>query len=147
MGFDQVCSASESFPEVECYLEYFEETWLGSPGRVGNRSKPLFSITLWNQLENARNGNQETNNVEGWHRAFQLGMGIAHPLITNFLQYLRKEQSFTENRIARIRAGEILLVNAKVMFSQSIVTLVFPGIFVCVLSNQIPYRSLPELPP
>ena len=133
MGFDQVCSASESFPEVECYLEYFEETWLGSPGRVGNRSKPLFSITLWNQLLNARNGNQETNNVEGWHRAFQLGMGIAHPLITNFLQYLRKEQSFTENRIARIRAGEILLVNAKVMFSQSIVTLVFPGIFTICL--------------
>ena len=31
-----------------------------------------------------------------------------------FLQYLRKEQSFTENRIARIRAGDILPVNAKV---------------------------------
>ena len=53
MGFDQVCSASESFPEVKCYLEYFEETWLGSPGRVGKRSKPLFSIILWNQFENA----------------------------------------------------------------------------------------------
>ena len=46
--------------------------------------------------------------------AFQLGMGFAHPTITKFLPYLRKEQSFTENRIARIRAGEILLVNAKV---------------------------------
>ena len=31
-----------------------------------------------------------------------------------FLRYLRKEQSFTENRFARIRAGEILPVNAKV---------------------------------
>ena len=27
MGFDQVCSASESFPQIKCYLEYFEETW------------------------------------------------------------------------------------------------------------------------
>ena len=66
-------------------------------------------------IENARNGNQKTNNnVECWHRAFQLGMGFAHPTITKFLQYLRKEQSFTEKRIARICAGEILPVNAKV---------------------------------
>ena len=79
MGFDQVCSASESFPQIKCYLEYFEETWLGSPGRLGKRSKPLFSITLWNQFENAQNGNQKTNNnVEGWHRAFQLGMRFPH---------------------------------------------------------------------
>ena len=77
MGFDQVCSASESFPEIECYLEYFEETWLGSPDRLGKRKKLLFSITLWNQ-------------------------------------YLRKEQSLTENRISGIRAGEILPVNGKV---------------------------------
>ena len=115
MGFDQVCLASESFPQIKCYLEYFKGTWLGSPGRLGKRSKPLFSITLWNQFENAWNGNQKTNNnVEGWHRAFQLGMGFAHPTITKFLQYLRKEQSFTENRIARIRAGEVLPVTAKV---------------------------------
>ena len=94
MGFDQVCSASESFPQIKCYLQYFEETWLGSPGRLGKRSKPLFSITLWNQFENTRNGNQKTNiNVEGWHRAFQLGMGFAHPTITKFLQYLRKERA------------------------------------------------------
>ena len=115
MGFSQVCSASESFPQIKCYLEYFEETWLASPGCLGKRSKPLFSITLWNQLENVRNGNQKTNNnVVGWHRGFQLGMGFAHPTITKFSQYLRKEQSFTENRIARIRAGEVLPVNAKV---------------------------------
>ena len=133
MGFDQVCSASASFPEVKCYLKYFEETWLGSPGRLGKRSKPLFSINLWSQFENARNGNQETNYVEGWHRAFQLGMGFAHPTITKFLQYPRIELSFTENRIARIRA-EILPVNAKVLFSQSIVIVVFPAIFsICLV--------------
>ena len=43
---DQVCSASESFPEIKCYLENFVETWLGSPGRLGKRSKQLFLITL-----------------------------------------------------------------------------------------------------
>ena len=52
-GFDQVCSASESFPEVKCHLKYFEETWLGSPGRVGKRCKPLFSIILRNRFEDA----------------------------------------------------------------------------------------------
>ena len=66
MGLNQVCSASESFPQNKCYLEYFEETWLGSPGRLGKTSKPLLLITLWNQFQNARNGNQKTNNnVEG----------------------------------------------------------------------------------
>ena len=46
----------------------FEETWLGSPGRPDKKSKPLFSISLWNQFENTRNGNQRTNNnVEVWH--------------------------------------------------------------------------------
>ena len=30
MSFDQVCSASESFPQIKYYLEYFEETWLRS---------------------------------------------------------------------------------------------------------------------
>ena len=39
---------------------------------------------------------------------------FAHPTTTKFLQYLRKEQSFTENRIARIRAREILPFNVKV---------------------------------
>ena len=75
MGFNQVCLASESFPEIKTYLQYFEETWLGSPDRLGKRSKLLFPISLWNHFENAVNGNQKTNNVEGWHTAFQLGMG------------------------------------------------------------------------
>ena len=114
-GLRSICSASESFPQIKCYLEYFEETWLGSPDRLGKRSKPLFSITPSNQFQNARNGNQKTNtNVEGWQKAFQLSMGFAHPTITKFLHYLRKEQSFTEKRIARLLGREILPVNAKV---------------------------------
>ena len=79
MGFNQVCSASDSFSEFKSYLEYFKETWLGSPGRLGKVSQPLFSIILWNQFENAVNGNQKTNkNFKDWHRAFQLGMGFVH---------------------------------------------------------------------
>ena len=42
MGFDQVCSASESYPQIKCYLEYFEETWLGSPGRLGKKVNHCF---------------------------------------------------------------------------------------------------------
>ena len=35
MGLDQVCSASESFPEIKSYLEYFKEIWLGVTGGLG----------------------------------------------------------------------------------------------------------------
>ena len=35
MGLDQVCSASESFPEIKSFLEYFKEIWLGITGGLG----------------------------------------------------------------------------------------------------------------
>ena len=41
-------------------------------------------------------------------------MGFAHPTIAKFLQYLRKEKSFTDKPNARKRAEEILPVNTKV---------------------------------
>ena len=89
------------------FFEYFEATWLGSAGRLGKRSTPLFHQSMWNQYDAAATGGQKTNNaVEGWHHAFQSGMGFSHPNILKFLRFLQKEQSMTENKIARIRAGE-----------------------------------------
>ena len=38
--------------------------------------------------------------------AFQHGMGFSHPTLGKFLSFLRKEQNWTEVKIARIQAGE-----------------------------------------
>ena len=62
----------------------------------------------------AANGGQKTNNaVERWHHTFHSGMGFSHPTILKFLHYLQREQSLTENKIARIRAGEKFKKDAK----------------------------------
>ena len=34
MRFDQVCSASESFPEINIFLKFFQQSWLEIPGRL-----------------------------------------------------------------------------------------------------------------
>ena len=105
IGFEKLLENLDE--RLEPFVHYFEDTWMGRVGRLGKKSKPLFEPALWNQFENARDGKQKTNNsVEGWHRAFQMGMGCAHPTICKFIQYLRNEQSLTENRITRIIAGE-----------------------------------------
>ena len=44
--------------------------------------------------------------MEGWLRAFQHGMGFSHPTLPKFLSFLRKEQNWTEVKIARTQAGE-----------------------------------------
>ena len=46
-------------------------------------------------------------------RKFQVNVVFLHPTMMKFLQYLRKEQNFTENRIARVHIAKNLPVNAK----------------------------------
>ena len=97
----------------------------GSIWRLGRRTKPLFDLQLWNQYEKALTGSQKTNNsVEGWHRAFQHGMGFNHPTLGKFLSFLRKEQNWTEVKIARMQGGEQPRKNAKyVKFNERLKTI------------------------
>ena len=106
MGLQALCEDLNDSP-ITPYVEYFEDTWIGRGGRFGKRSKPLYSIDLWNQFENAVRGRQKTNNsVEGWHRAFQLGMGCAHPTVHKLINFMRRQQSTSENKIARFRPAK-----------------------------------------
>ena len=76
-GFNSISEDNE-FEELNANVEYFESTWLGSPCRLGKRTKATFDISICSQFEHARDGKQKTNNsVECWHRAFQGGMGLA----------------------------------------------------------------------
>ena len=107
LGFERIIEILPPDTELQGLLEYFEKTWLGSTGRLGRRSKPIFEKEIWNQYDIAVVGGQKTNNsVEGWHRAFQHGMGFAHPTLGKFLTFLRREQSWTEVKVARIQGGE-----------------------------------------
>ena len=107
LGFEKIIETLPPDTALTPLLEYFESTWLGSSGRLGRRSKALFDKSIWNQFEKAASGCQKTNNsVEGWHRAFQHGMGFAHPTLGKFLSFLRREQNWTEVKMARIQGGE-----------------------------------------
>ncbi len=101
LALEKLCASLDlTSPLCQC-VEYFEDVW------IGRRTKPQFEVSLWSQFSNAASGSQKTNNsVEGWHRAFQLTMGCAHPNLHKFINFMRREQSHTENRVARIRAGE-----------------------------------------
>ena len=77
IGFEKLLENLDE--RLEPFVHYFEDTWMGRVGRLGKKSKPLFEPALWNQFENARDGKQKTNNsVEGWHRAFEMGISCAH---------------------------------------------------------------------
>ena len=111
------CKILETLPPdtpLMPFLEYYENTCLGASGRLGRRTKPLFDLQLWNQCEKALTGSQKTNNsVEGWHRAFQHGMGFSHPTLDKFLSFLRKEQNWAEVKIARRQARKQARKDAK----------------------------------
>ena len=109
LGFDKLCTILDTNSPFVPYAENFEDTWVGKASRYGRRSNPLFAVSIWNQYENALAGFQKTkNSVERWHRAFQLGMGCAHPTFNNVLAIIIREQSSTENKVAKLKCGEKL---------------------------------------
>ena len=106
-ALEKRCTSLHLTSAFSRYVENFEDVCIGHPGRFGRRTKPQIEVTLWSKFCNAASGSQKTNNsVEGWHRAFQMTMGCAHPTLHKFINFLHREQSHSENRVARIRAGE-----------------------------------------
>ena len=47
-----------------------------------------------------------TNNVEGWHNAFQTTIACSHPTISKLLKVLQREQSLQEAILTKWEAGE-----------------------------------------
>lgn len=111
-----VVNAFESLMDSTFYIEneeaikdltnYFEDTWIGRPGRRGGRSDPIFQIALWNVNTSVLEDLPKTNNaVEGWHRGFSQLIGAYHPSIWKFIEGLKKEQSLNELKIEQFVAG------------------------------------------
>jgi hypothetical protein len=53
---------------VDAFLQYFEKTYIGQPGRLGSWNPPRFPISLWNQHEaTLANESTTTNANEAFH--------------------------------------------------------------------------------
>jgi len=87
--------------------EYFERSYIGTPGRNKTRKHPVFPIRLWNCSGRALAGDpRTTNSLEAWHRAFQQTIACAHPTVYKLFGFLRREQGHQELMIAQISAGQ-----------------------------------------
>ena len=86
---------------------YFEDTWIGRPGRRGRgRNAPIFPHSLWNCYDASLDDLPRTNNsVEGWHRGFSQLLSANHPTIWKFIDGIKKEQSLNEMKLEQYVGG------------------------------------------
>ena len=108
--FDELMDSTffiDNFDDIRDLVNYFEDTWIGRPGRRGGRTTPIYSIPLWNVYQQALEDLPKTNNyVEGWHRGFSQLLGAYHPTVWKFINGLKKEQSFNELKIEQFLSGQ-----------------------------------------
>lgn len=89
-------------------LDYMESVWVGKMMRGGRRKSPLYSLEIWNQHVNAREGLHKTNNcVESWHNSFNKLLGSCHPTVWKIIDAFKKEQTLTEIKVVQLRSGHI----------------------------------------
>ena len=116
IGFQKLkeTTAKMQNEKITEFVSYFEATWLGEKNLRGRRTGASFLPQIWCQFENAKEMRQTTTNaVEGWHRAIKGSLGYVHPTIFKFIDFLRREQSATENKLISLQAGKELPKNAR----------------------------------
>lgn len=120
LAFVPISNVVESFEElvdspyfsehndlIQPIVDYFEDTWIGRPGRRNQRRNPIFPHSLWNCYEATLEDLPKTNNsVEGWHRGFSQLLGASHPSIWKFIDGLKKEQSLNEFKVEQYISGQ-----------------------------------------
>lgn len=98
----------ENENDLEEFLAYFEDTWIGRPRPNGQpRRAPHFTHKLWNCFDGTLSGLARTNNaVEAWHRGFSTVVA-AHPKIFPFINELKREQLKNMFIIEQLIAGNV----------------------------------------
>ena len=72
-----------------------------------SRRIPQFPIKIWSMYQRVKEQlARTTNNVEGWHNAFQTTIACGHPTICKLLKVLQREQSLQEAILTKWEAGE-----------------------------------------
>ena len=114
LGFQKKTAAKMQNEKIAEFVSYFEATWLGEKNLRGRQTGASFLPQIWCQFENAKEMRQKTiNAVEVWHRAIKGSLGYVHPTIFKFIDFLRREQSATENKLVCLQAGKEFPKNAR----------------------------------
>ena len=67
--------------------------------------EPRYSIAWWSLNSRVAENLARTNNfVEAWNKQFSDGIH-SHPGVYQFVDYMRKEQKLTENKVVKLRTG------------------------------------------
>ena len=104
-AFDQL---SESLPnELQGLCNWFEDNYIGRPGRRGNaRRPPLFPVAMWNLHDRVVQGVDRTNNhSEAANRRLQNELGMDHPTIWKFIEALKNIQKGRDLFLEQIIGG------------------------------------------
>ncbi len=92
--------------ELQPIMDYFEDTFIGRPGRRRRRG-PTFPPAIWNVYSRVEAGLPRTNNnIEGWHRRMDASAGCHHPNIWVFLDILKKEEALNRITVIQTLAGQ-----------------------------------------
>ena len=87
--------------------KYFVETYIGKRPHDQSRRTPQFPIKIWSMYQRVKEHlARTTNNVEGWHNAFQTIIACSHPTICKLLKVLQREQSLQEAILTKWETGD-----------------------------------------
>jgi hypothetical protein len=87
------------------FLEYFEQTYLGKKGRTG-WLKGRFALELWNQHDNVLEGRQTSTNChEGWHSRMRKAIQTSNTYWSLIDQLIDVEGSTRANREDDLERG------------------------------------------
>ena len=115
-AFDEL--SENCMPVLSELYDYWEDTFIGRRRR-NRRIDGRFPLECWNVHLRTRNCFPRTNNsIEGWHRSFQQTINCHHPSVCKLIEYLRREQDWTEQRLDRNRLGEEQPVASKTKYVQ-----------------------------
>lgn len=87
------------------YLEYFQKTYvyqLRGPQRAQRLVDAIYPLRLWNVFDSVQAGLPRTNNsLEAWHRTFNAYFARGSMRLSNFLQFMRMEETTVRRRYQR----------------------------------------------
>lgn len=93
--------------ELAPILNWFEDNYVGRPGRNGNRRRPLFPPDTWTVYERTIQGQDRTNNfAEGAHRRLQAEFGMDHPNLWKFIDGIRNVQKGRDHMYEQFVRGD-----------------------------------------
>ncbi|KAF7685046.1 hypothetical protein CDIK_4205 [Cucumispora dikerogammari] len=97
--------------ELQKFLKYFENTYVGSVEQDNIYKEPIFSPDLWScffrVLDRAP---RTTNAVESWHRSIRRKIESTHPNMSKLIDSFQKEEETVHLNLIKAARGELQLI-------------------------------------